>query len=124
MPKSQIVEPTKERQAGSIPFAEVPLNQYQNDLAKEKETYGDEALIGIYEDMLLIREFESMLQSIKTQGLMRELSMTIRDQLTFLLVRKRPLWVRLFSWMWMTIYLGLTVAWRNSCERNVSNSET
>ena len=32
MPKSQIVEPTKERQAGSIPFAEVPLNQYQNDL--------------------------------------------------------------------------------------------
>jgi 2-oxoisovalerate dehydrogenase E1 component len=68
MPKSQIVEPTKERQAGSIPFAEVPLNQYQNDLAKEKETYGEEALLGIYEDMLLIREFESMLQSIKTQG--------------------------------------------------------
>ena len=68
MSKSQIVEPTKERQAGSIPFAEVPLNQYQNDLAKEKETYGDDALIGIYEDMLLIREFESMLQSIKTQG--------------------------------------------------------
>ena len=55
MPKSQIVEPTKERQAGSIPFAEVPLNQYQNDLAKEKETYGEEALLGIYEDMLLIR---------------------------------------------------------------------
>jgi hypothetical protein len=54
MPKSQIVEPTKERQAGSIPFAEVPLNQYQNDLAKEKETYGEEALLGIYEDMLLI----------------------------------------------------------------------
>jgi hypothetical protein len=49
MPKSQIVEPTKERQAGSIPFAEVPLNQYQNDLAKEKETYGEEALLGIYQ---------------------------------------------------------------------------
>ena len=32
------------------------------------ETYGAEALVGIYEDMLLIREFESMLQSIKTQG--------------------------------------------------------
>ena len=68
MPKSQIVEPTKERQAGTIPFGEVPLNQYQSDVAGEKKTYGEEALLGIYEDMLLIREFESMLQSIKTQG--------------------------------------------------------
>ena len=68
MPKSQIVEPAIERQAGTIPFKEVPLNQYKNDLKNEVKTYGAEALIGIYEDMLLIREFESMLQSIKTQG--------------------------------------------------------
>ena len=68
MPKSQIVEPAEERKAGSIPFAEIPLNQYQQDLAKEKEAYGADALVGMYEDMLLIREFESMLQSIKTQG--------------------------------------------------------
>jgi hypothetical protein len=39
MPKSQIVEPAEERKAGSIPFAEIPLNQYQQDLAKEKEAY-------------------------------------------------------------------------------------
>ena len=68
MPKSQIVEPSEERKAGSLPFAEIPLNQYQQDIAKEKEAYGAEALVGMYEDMLLIREFESMLQSIKTQG--------------------------------------------------------
>ena len=68
MPKSQIVEPAEERKAGSVPLAEIPLNQYQQDLAKEKETYGADALVGMYEDMLLIREFESMLQSIKTQG--------------------------------------------------------
>ena len=68
MPKSQIVEPAEERKAGAIPFKEVPLNQYSNDIKNEVETYGAEALIGIYEDMLLIREFESMLQSIKTQG--------------------------------------------------------
>ncbi len=68
MPKSQIVEPAKERKAGTVPFAEVPLNQYQNDLSKEVETFGAEAILGIYEDMLLIREFENMLQSIKTQG--------------------------------------------------------
>ena len=70
MPKSQIVELPKN--AVVILFAEVPLNQYQNDLAKEKETYGDDALIGIREDMLLIREFESMLQSFKTQGSYRD----------------------------------------------------
>jgi 2-oxoisovalerate dehydrogenase E1 component len=68
MPKSQIVEPSEERKTGTLPFAEIPLNQYQQDLAKEKENYGAEALVGMYEDMLLIREFESMLQSIKTQG--------------------------------------------------------
>ncbi len=68
MPKSQIVEPSEERKAGSLPFAEIPLNQYQQDIAKEKEAYGADALVGMYEDMLLIREFESMLQSIKTQG--------------------------------------------------------
>ncbi len=68
MPKSQIVEPAEERKAGILPFAEIPLNQYQQDLAKEKENYGPDALVGMYEDMLLIREFESMLQSIKTQG--------------------------------------------------------
>ena len=73
MPKSQIVEPAEERKAGSIPLAEIPLNQYQQDLAKEKETYGADALVGMYEDMLLIREFESMLQSIKTQGSYEEI---------------------------------------------------
>jgi 2-oxoisovalerate dehydrogenase E1 component len=68
MPKSQIVEPAEERKAGTLPIAEIPLNQYQQDLAKEKEAYGADALVGMYEDMLLIREFESMLQNIKTQG--------------------------------------------------------
>ncbi len=68
MPKSQIVEPSKERKSGTISIAEIPLNQYQQDLAREKENYGAESLVGMYEDMLLIREFENMLQSIKTQG--------------------------------------------------------
>ena len=68
MPKSQIIEPAKERKAGTIPFAEIPLNQYKQDIAKEKEAYGAEALVGMYEDMLLIRVFENMLQTIKTQG--------------------------------------------------------
>ena len=44
MPKSQIVEPAKGDEAGTIPFKEVPLNQYKNDIKNEVETYGAEAL--------------------------------------------------------------------------------
>ena len=47
MPKSQIVEPAEERKAGSVPLAKILFNQYQQDLAKEKETYGADALVGI-----------------------------------------------------------------------------
>ena len=68
MPKSQIVEPQKERQGGTLVCPEIPLNQYAGTPEEERETYGPEALVGIYEDMFLIREFETMLQEIKTQG--------------------------------------------------------
>lgn len=68
MPKSQIVEPARERKTGILSFGEIPLNQYKQDIVREKQALGTEALLGIYEDMLLIREFENMLQSIKTQG--------------------------------------------------------
>ncbi len=68
MPKSQIVEPQKERQGGTLVCPEIPLNQYAGTPEEELETYGPEALVAIYEDMFLIREFENMLQEIKTQG--------------------------------------------------------
>jgi len=35
MPKSQIIEPAKERKAGTVPFKEVPLNQYKDDIKNE-----------------------------------------------------------------------------------------
>ena len=68
MPKSQIVEPQEERKGGKLVCPEIPLNQYVGTPEEELETYGAEALVGIYEDMFLIREFETMLQEIKTQG--------------------------------------------------------
>ena len=68
MPKSQIVEPQKERSPGSLSCPDIPLNQYAATIEEELETYGAEALVGIFEDMFLIREFENMLQAIKTQG--------------------------------------------------------
>ena len=69
MPKSQIVEPQKERKTGKLTCPDIPLNQYSGTVEDELERYGPEALVGIYEDMFLIREFENMLQEIKTQGI-------------------------------------------------------
>ncbi len=68
MPKTDIVDPKQERKAGSIQSPEILLNAYDAPLESELERYGKDALVQILEDMQTIREFEEMLQAIKTQG--------------------------------------------------------
>lgn len=68
MPKSQVVDPADVRQAGVITAPELPLCQYSQTLADERARYSDGQLVGILEDMVLIREFETMLQKIKMEG--------------------------------------------------------
>jgi 2-oxoisovalerate dehydrogenase E1 component len=68
MPKLQMIDPAVERAAGELTFPRIPLNAYATPLLDESAKYGKDALIGIYEDMCLIREFEEMLQTIKTEG--------------------------------------------------------
>ena len=69
MPKIQIVEPTKERKSGSVQSPKIPLNAYDTPLKQELKHYGKETLINVYKDMRLIREFETMLNTIKTSCL-------------------------------------------------------
>ena len=66
MPKKLFIDPKKVRKPGKITFGEIPVNQYQKTLAEEKGNYTREELLGIYRDMLIIREFETMLNMIKT----------------------------------------------------------
>lgn len=68
MPKSIVIDPREVRKPGTLKFKTIPLNQYQPDFAKEVELYGKDGLKQMYLDMLYIREFESMLNAIKTQG--------------------------------------------------------
>ena len=68
MPKSQFIDPLKLRKAGKVKFKDIPVNQYDKTLEEEKANYSKEQLIGIYHDMQLIREFETMLNLIKTKG--------------------------------------------------------
>jgi len=71
MPKHIIVDPSKERKPGMLQFPDVPLNQYKATVAQEVKKLGKANVIGMLEDMMLIREFEFMLNEIKTAGAYR-----------------------------------------------------
>ncbi|MCL2719716.1 MAG: thiamine pyrophosphate-dependent enzyme [Treponema sp.] len=68
MPKSIIVDPKEVRKPQILKINDIPINQYKSDFKKELELYGKERLVQIWYDMAVIREFESMLNSYKTQG--------------------------------------------------------
>ena len=68
MAKTQHIDPTKVRKPSFIEFEPIPVNQYQKTVKDERKNYTDEELMTIYHDMVLIREFETMLNTIKTKG--------------------------------------------------------
>ena len=68
MPKSIVVDPRETRKQGKLSLCDIPLNLYVQDLKKEAENRGKETLLLVYRDMVVIREFETMLNSIKTKG--------------------------------------------------------
>lgn len=70
MPKSQIIDPKKVRQAGEVTFTPIPVNQYNKTIKEELDSknFTKEDLKQIYHDMVVIREFETMLQLVKTTG--------------------------------------------------------
>lgn len=68
MPKSQFINPNEVRKPGMIEFKPVPVNQYDRSIADERSRFSDEDLLRIYRDMVIIREFETMLNLIKIRG--------------------------------------------------------
>ncbi len=68
MPKALVVDPKEVRKGGVVEIGDISLNQYQPDPKKEIAKYGKERLARVYYDMLTIREFETMLNDIKTKG--------------------------------------------------------
>ncbi len=71
MPKSIIVDPAVVRKPQTLRIADIPINQYRPDPKAEVAKFGKEGLARILSHMLIIREFESMLNAIKTQGAWR-----------------------------------------------------
>ena len=68
MPKVQYIDPSQSRKAGQLDFQPIPVNQYQKTVKDEKGNFTNEEFTAIYHDMVLIREFETMLNLIKTKG--------------------------------------------------------
>ncbi|MGI5936008.1 MAG: alpha-ketoacid dehydrogenase subunit alpha/beta [Oscillospiraceae bacterium] len=68
MPKSLFIDPDSIRSPGKITFTDIPVNAYDKTMAEERKRYTDKELIRIYRDIAVLREFESMLSQIKTQG--------------------------------------------------------
>ena len=68
MPKSLYVDPVATRAAGTIHFEDIPVCAYNKTIEEERANYSDADLIRIYRDITILREFEYMLNLIKTQA--------------------------------------------------------
>ncbi len=70
MPKCQIVDPVKMRQANTVEFQPILVNQYdksvKDELKSKRFTKAD--MLRIQRDMMIIRAFENMLNEIKLRG--------------------------------------------------------
>ncbi|MDL2206207.1 dehydrogenase [Eubacteriales bacterium OttesenSCG-928-N13] len=68
MPKSQFIDPAAMRKSGKVHFTDIKINEYQKSVKDEQKRYSKDQFKTIYRDMLVLREFETMLNLIKTTG--------------------------------------------------------
>jgi 2-oxoisovalerate dehydrogenase E1 component len=68
MPKELPIDPATTRTRSKLALGSIPINAYEPNLARERKRFGDDALARIGRDMLLVREFELMLNAIKREG--------------------------------------------------------
>ena len=68
MPKKLMVLPQDVRKKGKIKFSSIPMNQYDLSIKDELKRYSKEDLLNMQKDMMLIRNFENMLNEIKLRG--------------------------------------------------------
>ncbi|HEY54530.1 MAG TPA: dehydrogenase, partial [Caldilineae bacterium] len=78
MTKAIVIDPKLARQPAVITAPEIPVNAYVSDPKAEAKKYGSENLVRMYRDMAFIREFETMLDSIKKTGEYQGVSYTHR----------------------------------------------
>jgi 2-oxoisovalerate dehydrogenase E1 component len=68
MPKSIVIEPERVFNREVIRFADIPVNAYDTAPDKALASFAREDLVAMWRDMAAIREFETVLNEIKTKG--------------------------------------------------------
>src|SRR5262245_31070473 len=68
MPKSILIEPEKVFAPETIHFTPIPVNAYSRTIEEERASHTPEDFLHIWTDMCGIREFETVLNEIKTKG--------------------------------------------------------
>ena len=68
MPKSQEIYPEELFAPDQVTFQDIPVNAYDKTLKEEKKQFSKEDLTTLYHDMCVLREFETILNSIKLEG--------------------------------------------------------
>ena len=68
MPKSLPIKPEDVRKPGMLEIPSIPINQYKRNIKEERKRFGDDGLIAMLHDMIVVREFETMLNTYKTMG--------------------------------------------------------
>ena len=74
MPKELLIDPEVTRRPGRLAFPEIPVHAYRTPLAEERRRRGDAALMRVFRDMLIVREFETMLGAFKGQGAYQDIA--------------------------------------------------
>lgn len=66
MTKCLVIDPKQMRKKGKITLQDIPMNTYQKTVKDEKNNFTKQQFMNIYRDMWVVREFETMLNLIKT----------------------------------------------------------
>ena len=68
MTKGLPIEPGDVLSRGALHMSDIPVNAYEKTLQEERSRYTTEEFVDIWQDMCAIREFETILNEIKTKG--------------------------------------------------------
>ena len=68
MVKALAVDPTEVRKRKTIELGQIPVNTFSKSFNDSLNDLGNEKILFSFKTMLLIREFELMLEEIKKQG--------------------------------------------------------
>jgi 2-oxoisovalerate dehydrogenase E1 component len=68
MSKQLPFDPKELRKKESLKIESIPMNQYESNFKEELDLYGEKRLKKVLYDMMVIREFETMLDAIKKEG--------------------------------------------------------